>query len=319
MIESVTSWWEALPGDPTGALLNGTAALGWRALVELLGRPEDSMAVHRLRSRANVEEPISPLLSALAPDGTWALEPATWEPGGGGWRVLAATQLGADRDDPRLQGAMEVLLASRDLPQGWESGAKTGPWCALARVVEAAAAVGWERHETVGEVLARLAEAGGPGGWRCVESGHDGSCPVTPVALMAAAAESERLVTHPAVKRAAELLAAGILVLRTEEPGYPNLLETDEVELLWALGRAGFSPERWMEEGLRRLQAALGADGLVAQTRKKSSPVLGSADGEKVIDGRLWVSLHAAVALSRYAVPLGLPRKFPQKPPDLED
>lgn len=318
MIEGVASWWEALPGDPTGALLNGPAALGWRVLVELLGRPEDSMAVHRFRARANVEEPISWLLSDLAPDGTWNLEPATWEAGGGGWSLLAATQLGADRDDPRLQAAMEVLLESRDLPEGWESGAKAGPWCCLARVVEAAAALGWERHETVGEVLARLAEAGGEEGWTCIEPGHDGFCPVTPVALTAAAAESERLAGHPVLRTAAEVFAAGSLELQAEEPGYPNLLDTDEIELLWTLARSGASPERWMEGSLRRLQSALGADGLVAHTRQGPLPALGSAGGGTVIDGQLWVSLHAAVALSRYAVSLGLPRRFPQKPPDPE-
>ncbi len=317
MNEGLTSWWEALPGDPTGSLLSGTAGLGWRVLVELLGRPEDSLAVSRLRGRANVEEPISWLLSPLRTDGTWTIEEGPWEPGGGGWRLLAATQLGADREDPRLQAAMSLLLESRSLPAGWDEGESEGPWCCLARVVEGAVALGWARHETVGEVLARLAEAAGPGGWRCAERSHDTCCPVTPVALVAAAGEVHRLAGHPTVGTAAASLRTGRLELQTSKPGYPNLLDTDEVECLWALARAGFSPEGWMEGSLKRLQSALGADGLVARFREGSSPALGSIDRQTGVDGRLWVSLHAAVALSRFAVPLGLPRRFPRKPANL--
>ncbi len=251
------------------------------------------------------------LLEPLLPDGTWQLGEGTWEPGGGAWRLVAAAQLGADRQDPRLGAGMQRLLDEEDLPPGWDGTGAGVPWCSLARLAEAAAYLGWERHPLVGELLARLAEAEESGGWACALPGHGKNCAAVAVGLLAAAGWAGHLRRHPAVRRALDVLRRDLGNLPAT-PGAPNLGRTDLAEACMVLARLDTAPDPGLREPCLRLQAVLGPDAFPARVAPPPAE-LGAVAGAAAGESRLWGGLAVAVALSRFAVPLALPRRFPEK------
>jgi hypothetical protein len=314
--------WEALRGDPLPWLLDQRRPnLHWRVLVELVGRPPESMAVVRARGGADVVEPVASLIADLHPDGTWAADVPLWRPySGPGWRLLAAIQWGANPEDTRLQAAAEALLETAPGEGGFarREGGRAEPWL-TARALQGLAELGWCRHSRFQEGLAWLedGEANHPdGGWRAV--GHHGlsrECCITAVALLGAltvCAGQQRKVLRG---RAAESLKR-IISRRGAAParlGHPCLGRTDEAEILWALARAGCPLEPGMVAALRRVQRRQMKGGRwrreVAVPR--SLPVPATRDPSTF---SRWVTLRCVVALMNYAVEARLPRLFPQKP-----
>jgi len=309
--------WRALRSDPLPWLLSGRASnLHWRVLKELFGRPEDSPAVHRARGAASVCEPVASLLRELHPDGIWATDSDEWAVyAGPGWRVLAAVQWGADTADPRLQAAA-ARIVSETTGQGGIAPRTDRPAspALTARLIQAMAHLGWYRDPRVGEALAWLEEAEE---WRG-ERGRDRDAVVTAVALLdalnAGGDERRRRLRDRAAAAVVEGLERWVASGQRLRAGFPNLLRTDPVEMLWALARAGTPYEASLRSPLGLVQRAADGNG----RWRRGTPVPESLPLEHVDRPRVgapsrWITLRATVAVLRYAEAAGLPRLFPDR------
>jgi len=305
--------WEALRGDPLAWLLDEHQPnLRWRVLTELVGRPQESPAVRRAQGGASACEPVASLIADLHPDGTWATATPTWQRyGGPGWRLIAAVQWGADPSDPRLDAAAAKILDHTPGDGGFAVH-KGGPVSAIltARLVQAAAGLGYARHLRVQEALAWFEED--PLAW----AGPVSSRRAAAAALLAALTRS-RIRRRKLEDLVIRELVGGLRCSRrwADRFGHPNLARTDSAEVLWALARAGVPWEQSLARPLRHLQQAQLAGGRwpVRHSVPRSlglKPMSSSAVGEM----SRWISLRAVVAMNAYAVAAGLPRLFPEKP-----
>ncbi len=307
--------WEALAADPLPFLLEACRpSVLWRALVELVGRPVCAPAVVRARGGASAAGPVSALLEHLLPDGTWAVRTAPWmRYSGPGWRLVAAAQLGADPEDPRIQAAGRRLLDGLGGEGGVAPADGVEPLpCLTARVVEAMARLGLDRTARAEEAVAWL-ESASPapdGGWRCRVPAHRGpsGCRVAAVAVLEAAGAGGRRVRARLRDRASEALAAQ--PLRSFHAGAPNLLRTDAVEAVHGLALAGCD---WSDAYRPMLVRVQGMQSDLA--RWPAAPAHPSLPLGEPASGGLsaWVTLRAVVALLRFSVEAGLPRRFPQR------
>jgi hypothetical protein len=313
-VELCRSGWQALTGDPLAWLLDTSEpGLHWRVLTELVQRPSDSPAVRRARSGANAAEPIASLLAELLPDGSWATRAGLWTPySGTGWRLLAAVQLGADPDDPRLQAAAGRLVetAPGEVGLSRKPGAPPSPQL-TARVVEGLAGLGWCRHSCFQGFLAWLAE-----GTDAVDQDE-----VTATAVLSALATCDGMQRESLRQRAAETLleklsgSAGKGPRGGLELGHPNLMRTDIAEMLSALRRSGQPADPRMRQALLELQALQGDKG--RWSPGASCPVsLPLREGHA--ETARWITLRASSVLLHYAEAADLPRRFPQKPSHLQ-
>jgi hypothetical protein len=286
--------------------------------LELVRRPSESPAVVRARGGSDAVDPVASLIEDLHPDGSWATDVPLWRPySGPGWRLLAAVQWGANPGDPRLQAAADVMLETAPGEGGFarREGGSAVPWL-TARALHGLAELGWCRHLRFQEGLAWL-EDGHPGhsegGW--LRSGGGGECIVTAVALLGALTACADQRRHVLRRRAVESLTralgrSGCLPARS---GHPCLGRTDEVEVLWALARAGVPLESGLVRALERVQRRQmeGARWRRDVPVPRSLPVpAGRAPG----DASRWVTLKCLVPLMAYAVEAKLPRMYPQKP-----
>lgn len=300
--------WASLRADPIPWLLDERQPnLLWRVLVELFGRPLDSVAVRRARGAASAAEPTATLLERLAPDGTWVGRVGWWSRyHGTGWRLVAAVAWGADPDDPRLQGGWDRLLTEAPGEGGFSLRSGEPPSAPLtARVVEGLARAGSLRQLRGQEALAWLEE----------EAALD---PVTATAALAALAEEPDVGRPGLAARCAELIldAFGRAIDRPERArlGHPNLLRTDPLEMLHALAAAGevYDPRmRGPLLGLQRLQDGL-ARWILTAAPPRSLPLGG--EGPQSGKPSPWLTLHAVRVLLRYSEEASLPRLFPEIP-----
>ena len=275
----------------------------------------------RARGGSDAVDPVASLIEDLYPDGSWASDVPLWRPySGPGWRMLAAIQWGANPADPRLQAAAEVLLETAPGEGGFarrENGDAV-PWL-TARLLHGLAELGWCRHPRFQEGLAWLedGDANHPyGGWRAVgRQSATGECEVTAVALLGALTASSDRPRQVLKERAAESLVRTIVSARAVPTRccHPCLGRTDEVELLWALARAGVSLEPGMDLAVRRVQLRQMEGG----RWRRDLPVpesLHVPDQGPLRDPSRWVTLKCVVALMAYAVDAQLPRMYPEKP-----
>jgi len=310
--------WRALRADPVPWLLSGRASnLHWRVLTDLFARPEDSPAVRRARGAASVCEPVATLLGELYPDGAWATGLADWAVyAGPGWRVVAAVQWGADPSDPRLQAAAARLVSETPGHGGFALRSSRPPSPPLtARLIQTMARLGWYRDPRVVEAMAWLDEAREWGG----EGGSDRNAAVTAVALLDALGAGGDERRRNLRDRAAAVVMGGLeRWVASGQPlraGYPNLLRTDPVEMLWALARAGTPLDSRLRSALEQVQRV--ADGNGRWRRGAGVPEslhLRPSDRPRAGAPSRWITLVAAVAVLRYAEPACLPRLFPERP-----
>jgi hypothetical protein len=294
--------WEALRGDPLPWLLDPSRPnLHWRALVELVGRPPDSPAARRARGGANAVEPVAGLLADLQPDRGWTAALPAWSPyGGPGWRLVAAVQLGADPEDPRLHTASERLLEEATGDGGLARPSRPAPDPRLtARALEAMVALGWSRHPRVQEWLA----------WLEADPGWEDD-PVAAVAVLSAARDGVR----PALMdRAADGLDRRLVASRGRSftiLGHPNLLRTDLAEMLAALAAAAVELRQPWRRLLRKLQNR--QDPLGRWPRLTPVPTTLGAPALPGPSG--FITLKATRAMLAYAAAAELPRLFPHPP-----
>jgi hypothetical protein len=318
--EGVESGWEALAADPLPWLLDPDRPnLVARVLVEIVGRPANSPAVRRARGGANAVDPVASLLAPLDPDGRWNLDQDPWSEGvGPAWRIIAAAQLGADPEDPRLRAAVIRWLEDlgHDGPLAVGDGGPGGPTCwRTARAVHALCELGWSRHLRVQEGLAWL-EDGAPvdrsGGW---SSPDGGECGATAAAVLRALAATEGPRRARLFERARG--SADRLLHDSVEDGRwgaPRFAGTDVLELLWAVARCDVPWHADWSRALSRVQH--GQDGFARWSTRRDLiddlPLGEAREPEGSPSG--WLTLEGVGVLLAYAVPAGLPRRFPHKP-----
>ncbi len=304
--------WEALRADPLPWLLEGyRPELQWRVLVELVRRPPTSPAVERARGAAGAAEPVASLLKDLHPDGRWAVSGAFWRRyQGPGWRMAAAVQLGADPADPRLQAAAQRLLEESVGEGGFAPRVGAALSAVLtARMVAMLAVLGWCRHPRVQEALAWLSDDGRA--WR----GSWWQRAITAVGVLAALTEGGELDRRDLRRRATGEIEAVLAVTegrRLGRFGHPNLARTDLAEMLWALARADAPLTASSRPSVLALQEA---QDTMARWRRRAvvAPSLPMPRPEGAAAGASrWITLHATVALLRYAVEAELPRLAPR-------
>lgn len=301
--------WASLRADPIPWLLDERQPnLLWRVLVELFGRPLDSVAVRRARGAASAAEPVATLLERLAPDGTWMGWAGWWSRyHGTGWRLVAAVAWGADPDDPRLQAGWDRLLAEAAGEGGFsfrDGGPPSPPL--TARAVEGLVRVDRFRHLRAQEALAWLEE----------EAALD---PVTATATLAALAEEPGVRRPGLAARCAEVILdaldrSGNLRIGWRRLGHPNLLRTDLLEMLRALAAAGVPFDPRMTFPLQVVQRQ--QDELARWPLGTAPPRSLPSGDEPARPGQPspWLTLHAVRVLLRYSEEASLPRLFPDIP-----
>ena len=301
--------WASLRADPIPWLLDERQPnLLWRVLVELFGRPLDSVAVRRARGAASAAEPVATLLERLAPDGSWLDPTSTWSRyHGTGWRLVAAVAWGADPDDPRLQAGWERLLTEAAGEGGFSLRSGEPPSAPLtARVVEGLARAGSLCQLRGQEALAWLEE----------EATLD---PVTATATLSALAEELGVGRPGLAARCAELILdalgrSGNPHIGWRRLGHPNLLRTDLLEMLRALAAAGvpFDPRM-----IFPLQVVQRQQDELARWPLGTAPPRSLPSGDeptRLGQPSPWLTLHAVRVLLRYSEEASLPRLFPDRP-----
>lgn len=316
---AVSSGWEALSADPLPWLLDDERPnLVARVLVELIGRPPTSPAVVRARGGANAADPVATLLAPLQPDGTWAPGVGVrWGPGEPMARIVAATQLGADHGDPRLQAAVTAWLDEErsDGPVALGPGSgEPAPW-RTARAVEALCALGWSRHLGVQEALAWLEEAApssSDGGW---SDSHGGECAATAAAVLSATTSADgprrQRLWERALASADRLLGSGAVDGAWTMPRFDR---SDVLELLWSAARAG-AP--WNPEWRPAIETVQDGQDRTARWSARRDPPLDAVlvgCHERSGEPSGWLTLEAVGVMLRYAPDAGLPRRFPERP-----
>lgn len=254
------------------------------------------------------------LLEMLQPDGDWAVAGPTWSPGGAGWRILAAVQLGADPADPRLQGAAARLVAEQVGDGGFRRSQAAMPDVRLtARLAAMLCSLGWSRNPRLREAVAWLDEASPAtraGGWRGPDGGEDA---VVPASLLAADAAAPGALRPALVERAAaaarQQLSDGSVSWRWTAP---RLLGGDGLELTFGLLISGCSWHQGLASALAVIQRGQD-DGGHWQPRRPVARLLGDLRIDREVSAAC-LRLEAVAVLMAWAPAAELPRLFPAKP-----
>lgn len=305
---SEAAWWVHLRGDPSGFVLDDAEpGLIWRALLELLDRPEDSPAVERARLAARSRGMAAAILERQDPLGFWGSPSAygvRW--GGTAWQLMAAAALGADPEDPRLlRGANVLLEVVQPTSGGFAIGKGRQPAsCFTAELCATLARLGFAHHPRVREAVAWLSTRPGAEGWACPELRHlvARGCPVAAVAVLRLVAEHpprERPALRPLVERAAAFLLRHELFTGEGAPrgwlrfAHPNLGRSDLLDALWALARSGVTGGAGVAAGVRLVLARQGEGGRWLQGERV-------AFGEPRGQPSRWVTAKALVVLAAF-------------------
>ncbi len=311
------TWWRHLRGDPTRFLFDGEdPGVEWRALVELLGRGPDSPAVERARAAARESGPAAEILRQQGAMGLWGSPGGVGHRWGGSlWRFLAATWLGADPHDPRVERAASALLAVLSPSSGGFSPARDTQRsaCLTAAVCAAMMRCGFGRHPRVQEAVAWLWAREGEGGWSCPDLRHlvGGECPHAAVWVLKTvveAGDSDRRRLAPLAERATNWLESRGLLIEGPAPpgwrrfGYPCLGQSDLLEALATVAR-------WQHQAspavLQVLEVVLTRQDEGGHWRVERAAPL----GEKVGAPSRWLTLQALVAVAACGESLGVKKE----------
>lgn len=307
---SQAAWWRHLRGDPSRFLLDeAEPGAVWMTLTEVLGRPDDSPAVHRAREAARLRGRAAAVLAAQEEDGWWGSPvayAARW--GGSAWRLAAAAGLGADPQDPRAGRAVDALRRVLEPRQGGFSPGHGRPpsACFTAGLCEAMVRFGFAHDARVREAIAWLAERERDrGGWSCPDLRHlvGGGCAVAAGASLHLAARLGRggqpVATVLAARAATWFLERGLFLSGPAPRGWftfchPEAGRTDLLDALYGMARCAVPPCPAIAAGVDRVLAAQEEGGVWCQGRQVP-------DGEPVREPSRWVTLKALVVISTYA------------------
>jgi hypothetical protein len=222
--------------------------------------------------------------------------------------MVAALDLGADPDDPRLQAAGERLLEESTGEGGFapRPGASASP-LVTARSVQMLCALGWGRHLRIQEALAWLEE-------HALPTARGPEAATVAVAALRAAVECGREGLRTMAGGWLRRWLDGRSPRRPPRYGHPNLSTTDELEVLWALTRARESFDDTLRPALVRLQETADPAGRWWRGGPPPASLPVQETGAPGPRPSRWITLRAVVVITTHAVEAELPRRFPLPP-----
>jgi hypothetical protein len=153
-------------------------AVRYRALTELLGRPESDPDVRDARARIPTRGWAAEILADRDPAGWWVADRSLYVPKylATNWRLLVLAELGVRNDVPAVRESCELWMARSRLRGGGVGGNSkgTGHHCYTANMARALIRFGYDDDPRVRRALDWLVETASPlGGWSCFGSGRN--------------------------------------------------------------------------------------------------------------------------------------------------
>jgi hypothetical protein len=153
-------------------------AVRYRTLTELLGRPPDDPDVRETRGRALERGFAAEILEGRDPAGWWVNETSLYVPKylATNWRLIALSELAADRTDPRIRVSAELWMDRFALRGGGVGGNSkgTGHHCVVGNMTRALIRLGYADDPRIPNSLRWLVATAAPkGGWSCFGGGRN--------------------------------------------------------------------------------------------------------------------------------------------------
>jgi hypothetical protein len=149
----------------------------YRALTDLLGRPESEPDVREAREAVPQRGWAATILAERNSDGRWQDGKSLYVPkyGGTNWKLLVLAELGATKDDPRVRASAELWMERMQRPDGgFGPGEKAASHlCTTGNAARALVQFGYGEDPRVRRAMEWLVgSAASLGGWSCFGSGR---------------------------------------------------------------------------------------------------------------------------------------------------
>ncbi len=168
------------PVGPVEWLLDpAQPAVRYRALRELLGRPEGDPEVREARARIPNAGWVAGLLGECDPGGWWGAKESFYRPKyvSTHWKMLVLADLGASAATPAVRRSCELWMDGFPLRGGGVGGITstgTGHLCVVGNMARALIRMGYVDDPRVARSMEWLAAAANPlGGWSCFGRGRN--------------------------------------------------------------------------------------------------------------------------------------------------
>lgn len=153
-------------------------AIRWRALKDLLGRPDADPDVRSAAEMVPKKGWAADILAGQTPTGFWASEERLYQPKylSTNWMLLVLADLGVKRAQPGIQKACEAWIArfARDDGGFAMEGSKKSHLCTAGNTARALVQFGFVDHPKVESAFGWLeASRDKNGGWSCFGSGRN--------------------------------------------------------------------------------------------------------------------------------------------------
>ncbi len=298
-----------------------TPSIRYLTLRRLLGRSEADGDVQAARQAMRSSGAIPAILEQQAPDGFWRGAPGYYarKYSGTHWSMILLTELAADPDDPRMQRAVDYMLAATAHNHMLEdqfdelvpSPAQYGFSCLWGNILRYAVYTGRADDPRVPPIAEYLARNLTTGGCDCV---HNAYLPCAWGAVrslwgLAALPNRSSMVTAAVDAALAFLLDSGFELAAGAYPtpgsvhklwsklNFPLFYQVDVLFVLRVLGELDALAHPGAQRALAWLDDQRGANGRWRGTSPYSARTWKlSADRQ---DTNRWVSLHAALVLKQ--------------------
>ncbi len=159
-------------------LETGQPAVRYRALRDLVGRPESDTEVRKARANLSRTGWVAEILTERAPRGWWAREENLYVPKylATNWRMLVLADLSATRSIPEVRASCELWMRRFRLAGGGVGGNSkgTGHHCIVGNMTRALIQMGYDEDPRIRKSLDWLVRTADPkGGWSCFGSGRN--------------------------------------------------------------------------------------------------------------------------------------------------
>jgi hypothetical protein len=153
-------------------------SIRYRALTELLGRPESDPEVESARREISLRGWAADILERQDPGGGWVSEEGLYKPKylSTNWMLLVLSDLGLTKDEPRIGKACELWIRRFARPDGGfaAEGSKKSHLCTAGNMARALVRFGYVDHPKVKSAFEWLARSHDPkGGWSCFGTGRN--------------------------------------------------------------------------------------------------------------------------------------------------